>query len=221
VVTQVTLEESALAQQIPEDWAADLQLTQEQIGNAVPLGISYYLGVAIADYLRPHLLARAEIEKGEVIAPIASPPSPFPTSPPLQAFLARSSTRWFQPSRREANRVEAMEPLTAVAAALCAGGPACQAKSDAEGSAALAGSRFEGHREQPRWLLRRAATLLAASSGSALVAVAEASLSSVLRDGQRLPLQAEPDRCFKPNAPSAIHPNVDHEFARLRRLGYT
>jgi hypothetical protein len=48
--------------------------TQEQIGNAVPLGIAYHLDVAIADYLRPHLLARAEIEKSEVIAPIASPP---------------------------------------------------------------------------------------------------------------------------------------------------
>jgi hypothetical protein len=65
VVTKVTLEEPALAQQMPKDWAEDLQLTQEQIGNAVPLGIAYHLGVAIADYLRPHLLARAEIEKGE------------------------------------------------------------------------------------------------------------------------------------------------------------
>ena len=36
----------------------------------------------------------------------------------------------------------------------------------------------------------------------------------------KLPLLEEPERCFKPNAPSAIHPNVDREFLRLRRLGY-
>jgi hypothetical protein len=41
-----------------------------------------------------------------------------------------------------------------------------------------------------------------------------------LRDGQRLPLSAPPPRCFKPNAPSADHPNVDKEFRRLIRLGY-
>ena len=42
----------------------------------------------------------------------------------------------------------------------------------------------------------------------------------LLRDGQKLPLLEEPERCFKPNAPSAIHPNAGREFSRLRRLGY-
>jgi hypothetical protein len=45
-------------------------------------------------------------------------------------------------------------------------------------------------------------------------------LWALLRDGLKLPLLQEPDRCFKPNAPTALHPNVDREFARLRRLGY-
>jgi site-specific DNA-cytosine methylase len=54
VVTEVSLEESALAQQMPEDWATDLQLTQEQIGNAVPLGLAFHVGSSIAAYLRPH-----------------------------------------------------------------------------------------------------------------------------------------------------------------------
>jgi hypothetical protein len=45
-------------------------------------------------------------------------------------------------------------------------------------------------------------------------------LWSLLRDGLQLPLVQEPDRCFKPNAPTAIHPNIDKEFERLRRMGY-
>jgi hypothetical protein len=45
-------------------------------------------------------------------------------------------------------------------------------------------------------------------------------LRESLRDGQRLPLSDPPARCFKPNAPSANHPNVDKEFRRLIRLGY-
>jgi hypothetical protein len=41
VVTEVPLlEESALAQQMPEDRVSGLQLPQEQIGNAVPLGLA-------------------------------------------------------------------------------------------------------------------------------------------------------------------------------------
>jgi hypothetical protein len=39
VVTEVWLGESALAQQMPEDWVSHLQLTQDQIGDAVPLGL--------------------------------------------------------------------------------------------------------------------------------------------------------------------------------------
>jgi hypothetical protein len=58
VVTEVSLEESALAQQMPEDWVTDLQLTQEQIRNAVPLGLAFHVGSSIAAYLRPHLIAR-------------------------------------------------------------------------------------------------------------------------------------------------------------------
>ena len=45
-------------------------------------------------------------------------------------------------------------------------------------------------------------------------------LWSLLRDGLQLPLLQEPDRCFKPNAPTAFHPNVDKEFERLGRMGY-
>jgi hypothetical protein len=41
-----------------------------------------------------------------------------------------------------------------------------------------------------------------------------------LRDGQKLPFFDKPDRCFKANAPSSIHRNVDREFERLMRLGY-
>jgi hypothetical protein len=137
---------------MPEDWAADLQLTQEQIGNAVPLGIAYayHLGVAIADYLRPHLLARAEIEKSEVIAPIASPP-PQPHS---RSKLSLREVRLGGFSRLAVRRIEWKRWSRLQRLQLH-----CQAKSDAEGSAALAGSRIEGYREQPRWLLRRAATL--------------------------------------------------------------
>jgi hypothetical protein len=53
------VEEPALAQQIPEDWAAELQLTQEQIWSAVPLGLAFHVGTSIAAYLRPHLSDRA------------------------------------------------------------------------------------------------------------------------------------------------------------------
>jgi hypothetical protein len=41
-----------------------------------------------------------------------------------------------------------------------------------------------------------------------------------LRDGQKLPFVDEPERCFKANAPSSIHPNADREFELLMRLGY-
>ena len=217
VVTQVTLEESALAQQMPEDWAADLQLTQEQIGNAVPLGIAYHLGVAIADYLRPHLLARAEIEKSEVIAPIASPP-------PRPHHLSKLSLREVRLggfSRLAVRRIEwkrwshlqrmqllgALEDLRARRKAT----PRDLRLWRAAGLSAIANSHdgcsdelqhFEQHPVDLLWWQWRK------------------HLWPMLRDGQRLPLQAEPDRCFKPNAPSAIHPNVDREFARLRRLGY-
>jgi hypothetical protein len=59
VVTGVSVAESALAQQMPGDWVADLQLRQEQIGNAVPLGLAFHVGPSIAAYLRPHLIARS------------------------------------------------------------------------------------------------------------------------------------------------------------------
>jgi hypothetical protein len=45
-------------------------------------------------------------------------------------------------------------------------------------------------------------------------------LWALIRDGLQLPLLQGSDRCFKPNAPTAIHPNVDKEFERLRRMGY-
>jgi site-specific DNA-cytosine methylase len=60
VLTEVALEESALAQQLPEDWVLEHRLTQEQVGNAVPLGLTFHLGVKVVSYLRPLLIERAE-----------------------------------------------------------------------------------------------------------------------------------------------------------------
>ena len=56
---EVTLEESALAQQLPEEWVLEHGLTQEQIGNAVPLGLTFHLGVKVVSYLRSMLTERA------------------------------------------------------------------------------------------------------------------------------------------------------------------
>jgi hypothetical protein len=63
VVTEVSVGGSALAQQMPADWAAELQLTQEQIGNAVQLGLAFHVGSSIAAYLRSHLIARSSEHK--------------------------------------------------------------------------------------------------------------------------------------------------------------
>jgi hypothetical protein len=220
VVTEVTLEPRGVCASAANARGLGCRLAahpQEQIGDSVPLGIAYHLGVAIADYLRPHLLARVELDKGEAITPIALPPSPTPQV--LQAFLTRSSTRWFQQTRREANGVEAMEPLQRLQLHKALEELRFSRKATprdlrlwgAAGLKAIANSHdgcsdelqhFERHPVDLLWWQWRK------------------HLWSLLRDGQRLPLQAELERCFKPNAPSAMHPNVDREFARLRRLGY-
>jgi hypothetical protein len=67
VVTEVSLEESALAQQMPEDWVSDLQLTQEQVGNAVPF--SAYLmsknGPIVIDIPKGIPVADPRLRQGE------------------------------------------------------------------------------------------------------------------------------------------------------------
>ena len=81
VVTEVTLEESALAQQLPEEWVLEHGLTQEQVGNAVPLGLAFHLGVKVASYLHPMLASREEGGGGA-----ASPQRCAPLSPTTTTF---------------------------------------------------------------------------------------------------------------------------------------
>ena len=63
---------------------SDLQLTQEQIGNAVPLGIAFHVGSSIAAYLRPHLIARStEPKAADEVATCRPPSSPARHGPRL------------------------------------------------------------------------------------------------------------------------------------------
>ena len=93
VVTVVTPEESALAQQLPEEWVLEHTLTQEQVGNAVPLGLAFHLGVRLASYLHPLLLAREEEGGGATASQHCAPSSPknkmFPSSRACRALRAR------------------------------------------------------------------------------------------------------------------------------------
>jgi hypothetical protein len=85
VVTEVTLAEPALAQQLPEDWVLEHGLTQEQVGNAVPLGLTFHLGVKVVSYLRPLLNGR-EADEGD-----ASNIRPFASSSTVKARSVPSS----------------------------------------------------------------------------------------------------------------------------------
>jgi hypothetical protein len=86
LVTEVSVEESALAQQMPEDWEADLQLAQEQIGNAVLLGLAFHVGPSIAAYLRPHLIARSSEPKAVdgAVCPLLRSPEKLAPRPTLR-----------------------------------------------------------------------------------------------------------------------------------------
>ena len=89
----MTPEESALAQQLPEEWVSEHALTQEQVGNAVPLGLAFHLGVRLASYLRPLLLAREKEGGGATVSQLRPPSSPkknkFPSSRACQALRER------------------------------------------------------------------------------------------------------------------------------------
>ena len=234
VVTEVTLEESALAQQLPEEWVLEHGLTQEQVGNAVPLGLAFHLGVRVTSYLHPMLASR---EKGgggtaspQRCAPLSPTTTTFPSSRACQALRARKlaggaiclhELRLFGFSRRAARLIEwkrwcwlqkrCLQDTLSLLQASKKATPRDLQRWRAEGLTAIARSHdgvcdelvhFEKHPVKVLWWQWRG------------------HLWALLRDGLKLPLLQEPDRCFKPNAPTALHPNVDREFARLRRLGY-
>ena len=119
----MTPEESALAQQLPEEWVLEHALTQEQVGNAVPLGLTFHLGVKIASYLHPLLLAREEEGGGATASQRCAPPLAeeekvsFVASVPSaarsqargwQSLPTRAADDWFQSQGGEAGQVEAL-----------------------------------------------------------------------------------------------------------------
>jgi hypothetical protein len=199
---------------MPEDWAADLQLTQEQIGNAVPLGLAFRVGSSIAACLRPHLIARSsghkavdEAATGHLLrSPARHGPRLSQREIRLVAFNRLAVRRlewkrwcWLQRAQlqRALARLQETKKVTRRDLRLWrAAGLRSIANSHDGCSDELI--HFDQHPVDLLWWQWRE------------------NLWPLLRDGQRLPLLEEPVRCFKPNAPSAIHPNVDCEFARLR-----
>ena len=104
VITVVTAAESQAAQQLPED----LVLTQELVGNAIPLGLVLHLGVALRDFVAPLLGT--------------SFPTVLPTSTPTTE--PSSTSVMFEPKSRQAiivPTVPAMlvEPAVALVAKRC------------------------------------------------------------------------------------------------------
>jgi hypothetical protein len=95
VVTVVTLAESQAAQQLPET----LVLTQELVGNAIPLGLVLHLGIALRDFVAP--LLGTSFPTVPTPTPTScrtcSPPSAAPAaptaapSPPTSAALASAT----------------------------------------------------------------------------------------------------------------------------------
>jgi hypothetical protein len=118
VVTEVTLEEPALAQQLPEEWVLEHGLTQEQVGTAVPLGLTFHLGVKVVSYLRPLLTERAEggdasqrqpvffrLDDGSEILSFLARMSrvAHPQGRCGKSLSARVADDWLQPPSGEAN----------------------------------------------------------------------------------------------------------------------
>ena len=90
VVTKVTKVESALVQQLPDALCQDETLTQEQIGNAVPLMLCHHLGLAISNYLCPGGCAAASAPT-PTSAPTAEPTAtPTATAPERASRAARA-----------------------------------------------------------------------------------------------------------------------------------
>ena len=223
VVTEVTLEESALAQQLPEEWVLEHGLTQEQVGNAVPLGLAFHLGVKVVSYLHPMLASREEgggdAASPQRCAPLSPTTSTFPSSQACQVLRARKlaggeiclhELRLVGFSRRAAKLIEwkrwcwlqkrCLQDTLSLLQASNKATPRDLQRWRAEGLTAIACSHdgvcdelvhFEKHPVKVLWWQWRS------------------HLWALLRDGLKLPLLQEPDRCFKPNAPTALHPNID------------
>ena len=72
----MTLEESLLAQQLPERLLIDHSIVQQQVGNAIPAKMAYAVASALVRYLDPLLC------DGTSNTPT---PTPSPTQPPTPA----------------------------------------------------------------------------------------------------------------------------------------
>ena len=234
VVTEVTLEESAPAQQLPEEWVLEHGLTQEQVGNAVSLGLTFHLGVKVVSYLRPLLTERAGGGDASKRRPLTSASTkearPSPSSRACRELRTRKGgaakvclheLRMTGFSRRAAKLMEWKRWSW------------LQRRCLRDTLSQLRTSRRATPRDLRRWLAEGLSAIARSHDGvseelahfdkhpvEVLWWQWRDHLWSLLRDGLQLPLLQEPDRCFKPNAPTAFHPNVDKEFERLRRMGY-
>jgi site-specific DNA-cytosine methylase len=256
VVTEVTPQESAMAQQLPDRLFFDHDLSQVQVGNAIPMGIAFHLGKTIGDYLRP-------LHHHGVRLLALTPPTPAQV-----AILCTDSDSTQLPLTAATPLPPACSTIDELTTPHCWWArPQCRQRGCVCNHLALLRlSGFSRHavlrlearfwKRLQRRALQRALDLLrhehkaterdcrlwradglaviansfdGVGSDAAFVASNAVSLLwwnwrrhlwPVLRDGQQLPLLSQPLRCFKRNAPSANHPNVDKEFERLISLGY-
>ena len=241
VPTRVTVEESMVAQQLPERMLDDYDITQPMVGNAVPTGMVFHLGKALLKYAAPYLGTAASTSPAALptlppqdyhtYSAGADPPpasttidcsrcgtraSPPRLSPPQLhelrcAGFGRAAVRllewkwWMLLQRR------ALHAAISVLRQQRKGTPRDLRAWTAHGLALIANS-FHGIGDDASFFEAHCVSLLWWNW--------RPHLWEALREGQRLPLSAPPPRCFKPNAPTADHPNVDREFRRLIRLGY-
>ena len=257
VVTRVTPQESAMAQQLPDRLFDDYDIDQVQVGNAIPMGLAFHLGKAIGDYLRPlHLhedpslalsipthaqvaiLSPAEIS---TLAPIVTPSSST-ASPTVSNTEPRAEHCWrTKPTCRSRDCVCQHLLLIRLmgfskSAVLRLETRYWKLQQRRALRTAIGSLRDEGKaalRESRLWLAQGLGVIANSFDGVGSDAVYVSTnpvsllwwnwrrhLWPALRDGQKLPLESVPLRCFKSNAPSSDHPNVDKEFERLISLGY-
>ena len=235
VVTKVTLEESLLAQQLPERLLTDHSIVQQQVGNAIPAKMAYAVASALVRYLDPLLC------DGTSNTPT---PTPSPTQPPTPARCRAAHIVTPPLHTPPTTSTQAGRDLLAD---IRLGGFSTRATKLLETKfwrhlqrlaltkalLTLTRTRRGTKRDLRRWRAEGLRVIAESHDGVSDVEayVAEHNVSllwwqwrehlwPMLRDGQKLPFCDEPSRQFKCNAPSANHPNVDLEFERLRHLGY-
>ena len=242
VPTRVTIEESMVAQQLPERMLQDHSITQRMVGNAVPTGIVFHLGKALISYAGPFLRSvspstasakavdvspqdppyiNADADPPSASTPIDSPRCSSSSAPHAlnhsqlhelrRAGFGRSAVRLLEWAWWKQRQRRALHSAICVLRQQRKGTRRELRLWTAQGLRLIANS-FHGIGDDASFFESHCVSLLWWNW--------RPHLWESLRDGQRLPLSDPPARCFKPNAPSANHPNVDKEFRRLIRLGY-